>query len=213
MFVQLDNLEAPVFPRRELRMLLENAQGIEPLPPAELELDLIAIGHWYLLPQARMAADADLDATRKYLHFLQRKGKPAFEALHHILCLLPRTIEEEIAADGTFRCSNAGMAADDVKDFLVDLERLLPRLVEKVSARRRGRRSSFVLTHSVRLAAQSLALAGAPVFAHHHTVLKPQPYLTGGGADVFLAFFKLLDPRLDERALAQALLRQGSQQD
>jgi hypothetical protein len=138
---------------------------------------------------------------------LSKRGSPAFKALHHILSLVPAEIEERIAADDSLAGHNARVDVLAVKDVLKDVEQLLLQLTELISAKQAGRRPQYVLNHSACLAATAIKQAGLTLKPRRHTFKRPLPDVTGSGAEAFLGFFSLLDPRVRPATLARALLR------
>lgn len=207
MLAHFVNEQSPTLDRSAIVELVKTAAGdLDAGVYAQLVRDLTAIGLWYLLPLARTVADADPDATRKRLAVLSQSGKPVFEALYHVLSLLPAQIEERIAADDSFASHSASLNALVVKDFLNNFERLLPQLSELVTAKGPGRPPDFVLRHSANLAATAIQEAGLALVPHHQTFKSKVPYLSGTGADLFHGFFTLLNPRVQPAAFVRALL-------
>lgn len=208
MLANLADERSPMLDHSAVADLVKTATGsLDAEARDELVRDLVSIGSWYLLPTARAVGDADLDATREYLSYLSRRGAPAFKALHHVLCLMPSVIEDAIAAEESLASHGAALSALTVKDFLKDVERLLPQIIELVSAKKAGRRPTFVLNHSARLAATAFEEAGLALQAHGHSLVNQTPYFTGTGADAFLAFFRLLAPRVQPATLVRPLLQ------
>ena len=208
MLAHLVDQRSPLLDSSAVADLVKTAAGsIDAEAHAQLVRDLTAIGSWYLLPAARAIADADPDATRKYQAYLSRRGGPAFNALSHILSLLPAEIDRRIAADDSSASHGANLHALHVKDFLTDLERLLPQLIAMITAKKAGRRPSFVLSHSAELAAAAIHQASLTLEPHHHTFKNEAPYLSGTGTKAFLGFFTLLGWKGQPATLVRALLR------
>ena len=201
------NPSTPVLPKSELRKLFaEHAKFISEPARSELRRDLHAIGLWFLMPFARRAVDADLDATRGYLKDLKRLSRGIEKPLLHVLALMHLSVSEELEQDPTWRRSGAEFDVMALRQFVRALPGVSDRLALKVEAQRKGRRSNFILDHSVGLASAAFKRAKRPVQGRAAT-FDMQPRLIGDGADLFLAFFKMLDQSLAENALSMALRR------
>ena len=184
----------------------KHAKDLEELPRTALDRDLLAIGLWFLMPVARRANDADLDATRNYLKDLKRLSRDIEKPLIHVLALMHLSLAEELDEDADWRGSGARFDLSAIRHFVWALPGVADRLALKVEAQRKGRRRNFVLDYSAGLTSEAFLRANFPVQGRAATLGK-QPRLVGDGADLFQAFFKMLDPSLTEEALAMALRR------
>lgn len=173
---RLKNGASPFLDMSALTDLLDTAaRSLDGDTRKSLGEDLTAIGTWYLRPVARAVADVDVGATRRHLDFLSQQGQQAFEALHHILSLMPSAIENCIASDDSFASHGTKLEALAVKGFLKDIERLLPHLTELVGAKKSGRPENFVLSHCAQLAAEAIAKAGLSLHPRHRASARRSP--------------------------------------
>lgn len=172
--------------------------------------DLYAIGLWYMLPAAQRAADADVDATRRYLKDLERRSQEIWPALHHVVSLLPGSIAEHLAQMPEWVEGDHELDLPMIKQFVRLLPEISRALARDVQVRRRGRPSNFVLDHSADLAQSAFKRAGREVEPRGQSATAPSARLVGDGAELFVDYFRLLDGHLNELGLAQALLRNRS---
>ncbi len=203
---RLENLLAPVLNRTAFSKVIASAD-VGDDQRAALEQDLAAIGVWYLTPGAQVAADADLDATRRYLRDLKKHSTKIWPSLHHVLALLPGPVLHKIELDNTLASHSKAADLSEVRNFMADLPALCDKLIDHLSPKQVGRRENFVLDHSVRLTRTVLAAAGLPVTAKFRNAAGKLPELIGAGAPLMQDYFKSLDPRLGASGLARALIR------
>ena len=197
---------APTLDRATLNRVIASAD-LATGPRTALERDLAAIGFWYLTPGAQLAADADLDATRRYLRDLKKLSAKIRPSLHHVIALLPRSIIQEVGADPSLAVHGHSVDLKMVESLIVDLPTLCDRLLLQLNPKRTGRRSNFVLDHAATLVCEALLAVGLSVKA---TLRNPEgklPQLTGSGASLMWDYFKSLNPRLGESELTRAVIR------
>ncbi len=205
---RLTTQTAPGLPANAVRRLLAQREvTLDAEARVALDGDLYAIGLWYLIPAAQRAADADIDATRRYLKELRRLADEIGPSLHHVLALFQVSIPHHLEQMPEWVEGGHQFDLEMVRAFFKLLPELSRRLAADVEVRRKGRRKNFVLDHSVRLAAAAFAQAGLAVIPRGQSATSPQPRLTGDGSRLFVDYFRLLDGHLGEPALAAAQLR------
>ncbi len=202
------NRATPILPVNAIeRLIAQSNSDLEKTAASNLNVDLRAIGLWFLMPAARAVADADLDATRRYLGELTRLSQDILPSLSHVLALLPASISAHL---GQISEWNEGEDAFDhqmVARFIKALPELSKRLTADVEAKSKGRRPNFVLDHSVTLAAAAFERAGLSLVPRGPSATQPSARLTGCGSRLFVAYFLQLDKHLSEATLSQAMIR------
>lgn len=202
------NPSTPLLPAHvATKLLSESELGLSETASAGLAHDLRAIGLWFLMPAGRRAADADLDATRRYLGELTRLSPDILPSLLHVLALLPVSVSEHLGQIPEWKESGHAFDIQMIRQFVRVLPDLSKRLAADVEAKSRGRRTNFVLDHSVTLAAAAFGRAGLSVGPRGQSATRPSARLTGAGSRLFVAYFRQLDKHLSETALALAMLR------
>jgi hypothetical protein len=200
------NPSAPTLDRATLHTLIASAD-LAAGQEAALERDLAAIGFWYLTPGAQVAADADLDGTRRYLRDLKKLSSKISPSLNHVLSLLPKSILNEIGSDPSLAIHGQSVDFSATKDFIKDLPILCDKLMVQLSPKQVGRRHNFVLDHSAKLARDAISAAGLSLKARFRNPEGKLPELTGSGASLVWDYFKSLNPRLGESELTRAVIR------
>ena len=203
--VSVGNPAAPVLNRAALSKLL-NTLDLAEAQRADLERDLSAIGVWYLTPASQVVADADIDATRKYLRALKSQSASIGPALRHVLSMMPNAIEHHLK-EKTLEMPGVTVDVFAVKDFMKHLPALCDLMLQDVSPKQVGRRRNFVLDHAARLTRDALDRARLSVKAKLRNASGELPHLTGPGAQSMWDYFKMLSPRLGESELVRALIR------
>lgn len=204
----LANQSSPVLPVNAVRILIAECDSNLAKPAAsKLEVDLHAIGLWYLLPAARAAADADLDTTRRYLSELTRLSQEILPSLSHVLALMPVSVSEHLEQISQWKESGHALDVQMTASFVKALPELSKRLAADVETKRKGRRPNFVLDHCVTLAAAAFERAGLCVSARGPSATRPCARLTGDGSRLFVTYFGQLDGHLSELTLSLAMLR------
>ena len=189
-------------------MLLSNPEvGLPMAARKKLDRDLRAIGLWFLMPRARRVADADVDATRSALKKLNRLSRDIVSPLQDVLDVIGQSVAEELEKDPAWRDGEFNFDHAAIRQFFQSLPGVSERLTLKVEAQRKGRRTNFVLDHSVTLAAAAFERAGLSVGPRGQSATRPSARLTGAGSRLFVAYFRQLDTHLSETTLALAMLR------
>lgn len=199
---------APAFPDDALGQLLD-ANGIDRTSPGgcSFHQDLYAIGLWFMLPAAQRMADADIDATRGYLKDLERLSQEICPSLHHVLSMLPVSVSDHLGKMDDWLETNHDLDIAMIKDFVRLLPEISRALANDIRVLRRGRPTNFVLDHSAELAQAAFTRAGLLVDPRGESASSQSARLVGDGAELFAAYFRLLDGHMSELRLAQALLR------
>lgn len=203
----LANRRTPILPVNAIEnMLMRSSVTLSEKDLGELNRDLHAIGLWYLQPAARKVADADPDAIRRVLKILLRLAPKIARPLLDVLALLPASSSRHLGQIGDWKESGHTFDVEMIRKFVRALPELTKRLAADVAVHGKGRRPNFVLDHSASLAVEAFERAGFEVVAHSAAGGR-QPWLSGNGASLFVAFFKELDVRISENSLAQSLRR------
>lgn len=204
----MSDSSAPDLPASWIKKLLE-ASGLDLAQSANdaLKHDLNAIGLWYLMPIGQRFADADIDATRRYLRDLHRHSKAINPPLRHALALLGIRISQHLEQMPEWTEGGYEFDLEMIRQFVALLPEVSKRLSDDVEVPGRGRRANFTLDHSVKLAAEAFARAGIEVAARGPSATQPEARLAGGGAPLFADYFRKLDRHLSDATLARALIR------
>ena len=197
----------PILPSNAVTMLLSNSEiGLSIAARKKLDRDLRAIGLWFLMPRGRRVVEADVDSMRATLKKVARLSRDIEQPLATVLDVIGLSVAEELEQDPDWKMGELNYDHAAIRQFIKSLPGVIDRLSVKVEARRKGRRSNFILDNSVALASAAFERAKRAIQGRAATLGK-QPRIVGDGAKLFVEFFKMLDPRLTEEALALSLRR------
>jgi hypothetical protein len=199
--------EIPEVTEAALDHLVE--QSLKRLPSPTLSSRLYLLAGWQVEGQFRAQIGIDLASQRRAIKRLQSAAEEFRHAANRLSGHVQIVLEwvhlvepDRLLPEGReLDLFDLGLAAHD-------LSLAAARMYEDTKPERTGRRLQMRRDTTVRLAAEAIEEeTGEPITMSRGNTACPAPHFTNAGGRLLRDFFKLVDPKTDERLIVQSLGR------